>query len=188
VYLARPEAADGEAFCGLVHRNRTWLARWVSGDAAECDPDGAVWFERMLAAVAEGRSEKMFVRRTDDGRLLGVMNLNEIVRGSFQSAYLGYWIGEAFARRGYMADALDAALTRAFSHLGLHRVEANIQPGNLPSLALVRAAGFRREGFSPAYLQVGGRWCDHERWALTAEDRSARASGEASRPGAPPRA
>ncbi len=99
-----------------------------------------------------------------------MMNFNEIVRGLFQSAYMGYWIGEPFARQGYMGEALRAALDYAFGALGLHRVEANIQPGNEASIALVKRAGFRLEGHSPRYLKIGGGWRDHERWALTVEE------------------
>jgi ribosomal-protein-alanine N-acetyltransferase len=96
--------------------------------------------------------------------------LNEIVRGPAQSAYLGYWIGAPYAKQGYLTEALPLALSHAFHALGLHRVEANIMPTNRPSLALVKRAGFRREGYSPRYLKIAGRWRDHERWALLAED------------------
>jgi len=106
--------------------------------------------------------------------LVGVINLNEIVRGSFQSAYLGYYAFEPHARRGFMTEGLALVLRRAFGELGLHRVEANIQPENAPSIALVRRLGFRREGFSPRYLKIAGRWRDHERWALVREDWSPR--------------
>ena len=75
-----------------------------------------------------------------------------------------------YARRGYMTEALALVLRRAFGPLRLHRVEANIQPGNRASIALVRRAGFRREGLSRRYLKIGGRWRDHERWALTVEE------------------
>lgn len=107
----------------------------------------------------------------------GKINLNEIVRGPAQSAYLGYWIGAPYAKQGYMTEALPLALSHAFQVLGLHRVEVNIMPMNRPSLALVRRAGFHREGDSPRYLKIAGRWSDHERWALLAEDwQRARAS------------
>ena len=101
---------------------------------------------------------------------MGAIELSQIVGGRFRSAYLGYHIGAPFARQGYMRDALAAALTLAFGRYRLHRVEANIQPRNLASIRLVRRLGFRREGYSRRYLKIGGRWRDHERWALLVED------------------
>ena len=101
---------------------------------------------------------------------MGVINVNEIVRGHFRSAYLGYYAFVSLAGRGYMSEGLALALRWAFGELRLHRVEANIQPANEASRALVRRLGFRREGFSRRYLKITGRWRDHERWALLAED------------------
>jgi ribosomal-protein-alanine N-acetyltransferase len=97
------------------------------------------------------------------------VNLSQIFRGNFQSAYLGYFIGSEYAGRGYMGEALRLVLRHAFTTLDLHRLETNIQPGNAASLALVQRAGFAREGFSRGYLKVGGRWRDHERWAMLAD-------------------
>ena len=106
----------------------------------------------------------------EDGAIVGSLALSQIFRGNFQSAYLGYQIAEPFAGRGYMTEALQLALRYAFRELDLHRVEANIQPENKASLALVRRAGFVREGYSRRYLKIGGRWRDHERWALLREE------------------
>jgi len=102
--------------------------------------------------------------------LVGVINVSEIVHGAFRSAYLGYHAFVPHAGRGYMTEGLGLALRWAFGELRLHRVEANIQPGNRASRRLVRRLGFQREGFSRRYLKVAGRWRDHERWALLAED------------------
>jgi ribosomal-protein-alanine N-acetyltransferase len=102
-------------------------------------------------------------------QIVGVINLNEIVMGAFQSAYLGYYGMANFSRTGLMTDALRAAVGYAFNELGLHRLEANIQPDNLASIALVRRVGFKQEGFSPRYLRIDGEWRDHERWALLAD-------------------
>ncbi|HZJ42411.1 MAG TPA: GNAT family protein [Pyrinomonadaceae bacterium] len=106
-----------------------------------------------------------------DGSIVGAITLSQIFMKGFRSAYLGYYIGEQHASRGYMTEALQLILNYAFERLELHRVEANIQPGNVASIALVRRAGFTQEGYSRRYLKISGRWRDHERWALLAEDR-----------------
>ena len=115
-------------------------------------------------------SSRFEIRSAEDGVLLGSVELSRIARGNFQSAYLGYRIAAEHRGRGHMTEALQLALRHAFRTLGLHRVEANVEPGNEASLALVRRAGFTREGFSRRYLKLGGRWRDHERWALLRED------------------
>jgi [ribosomal protein S5]-alanine N-acetyltransferase len=112
----------------------------------------------------------MFVCRREDDAIVGSVNLGEIVRGNFQSAYMGYQIFAPYANQRYMTDAMPLVLKVVFQQLRLHRVEANIQPANAASIALVKRAGFRREGHSPRYLKIAGRWRDHERWAMTVED------------------
>ena len=111
----------------------------------------------------------MLALRRDDDAFVGVLNLSEIIRGPLQQAFLGYYAFAPHAGKGYMREAMRLLLRHAFGPLKLHRVEANIQPANGASLALARGAGFMREGFSPRYLKIGGRWCDHERWAINAE-------------------
>jgi ribosomal-protein-alanine N-acetyltransferase len=106
---------------------------------------------------------------TERGELAGVINISEMVMGAFRSGYLGYYAFAPHHGRGYMRAGLAAVISLAFNEYGLHRLEANIQPENRRSVALVRALGFSREGFSPRYLKIGGRWRDHERWALTFE-------------------
>jgi ribosomal-protein-alanine N-acetyltransferase len=163
VVLRGPTARDGAAWCALIRASRRFLAGRASTDARP---------EAYRAYLKRSRSPNAHFRliwRTADRVLLGSINLSEIVRGAFQSAYLGYYLGSAFARQGYMTEALALMLREAFGELGLHRVEANIQPDNRASIALVRRAGFEREGYSPRYLKLGGRWRDHERWALRVE-------------------
>src|SRR4051812_511884 len=117
--------------------------------------------------------------RVDDHAIAGVFTISQIVRGAFQSAYLGYYAHERHAGQGLMREALEQILDHAFGPLGLHRVEANIQPGNQPSIALARGAGFRLEGFSPRYLLIGGQWRGHQRHPITAHDHAAAKAREA---------
>ncbi|MEU3264836.1 GNAT family N-acetyltransferase [Streptomyces bacillaris] len=103
-----------------------------------------------------------------DGAIAGFININNIVLGGFRCGALGYGAFAHAAGRGLMGEALGLVMDLAFGPLGLHRLEANIQPGNAASIALVQRAGFRLEGFSPDFLHIDGAWRDHERWAITA--------------------
>ncbi|MEU1366895.1 GNAT family protein [Streptomyces sp. NPDC005803] len=106
-----------------------------------------------------------------DGAIAGFININNIVMGGFRCGALGYGGFAHATGRGLMSEGLGLVLGHAFGPLGLHRLEANIQPGNAGSIALVRRAGFRLEGVSPDFLFIDGAWRDHERWAITAEMR-----------------
>jgi ribosomal-protein-alanine N-acetyltransferase len=163
VSLETPAAAHESAFLEAVGRSGRLHHPWVTA------PGDAEAFRRFIDKPAGGR-EVSFLVMTPNGEMAGVVNLNEIVRGVFKSAYLGYYAFSPFAGKGAMTAGLRALMRRAFGPLGLHRLEANIQPENRASIALVRRVGFRLEGFSPRYLKIGGRWRDHERWAITRED------------------
>lgn len=164
VFLRHPTARDRDEFLQRVHASQALHGRWVSGPA---DADEfAAWLRRTRAA----NMESLLVCREEDAALAGVFNLGQIFYGPLRSAYLGYYAFEPFAGRGYMREGLQLVLRHAFGPLGLHRLEANIQPGNGPSIALVSGAGFRLEGISPRYLKIAGRWRDHERWAILAEE------------------
>ncbi len=102
--------------------------------------------------------------------IVGVANFSQIFYRAFQNAYLGYYVDVEFAGQGLMLEGVGLAIDYAFDTLGLHRVEANIQPENMASISLVKRLGFAKEGFSRRYLKVDGEWRDHERWALTVED------------------
>jgi ribosomal-protein-alanine N-acetyltransferase len=114
--------------------------------------------------------EAFLVCDAEDGGIRGYFVLSEIVRGVFKNAYVAYAVGAGYERQGYMTGGMKLLLRHAFTRMRLHRLEANMQPGNRASIALVARCGFRREGFSPRYLKIGGRWRDHERWAITVED------------------
>ena len=152
-----------------MQASRAFHRPWASA------PTNKERFGSYLADAMRADFEAMLVCRRDDDAILGFFNLSHITRGPFQSAYLGYAVGKTYARQGYMREALELVLRHAFLRLGLHRIEANIQPGNRASIALARGAGFRREGFSRRYLKIGGRWRDHERWAILVDDWRARA-------------
>jgi [ribosomal protein S5]-alanine N-acetyltransferase len=170
VFLRAPLRSDRDEFIALMRASRSFHRPWAT---APTDDD------RFAAYLADARRpdfEAMLLCRTGDHAIMGFFNLSHITRGLLQSAYLGYAVGKPFAGQAYMSEGIELVLRHAFLTLRLHRIEANIQPGNHASLALARGAGFRREGFSPRYLKIGGRWRDHERWAILAEDWRARAA------------
>ncbi len=157
--------ADRDEFLRLVRESHDLHRPWAY------PPERPDQFDEL---VARSRREDVvtLLACKEDGAIAGVFTISQIVRGAFLSAYLGYYGHARFARQGYMRAAMVLVLDHAFGTLGLHRIEANIQPGNHPSIALARGAGFRLEGYSPRYLLVGGRWRDHERYAMTAEERA----------------
>jgi ribosomal-protein-alanine N-acetyltransferase len=168
--LAREDRVEFLALARESHRlHRPWTY----------PPERADQFDELY-----GRSRRedflcLLSCRIETGAIAGVFTISQIVRGAFQSAYLGYYAHEAHAGQGLMREALEQVLDHSFGPLGLHRVEANIQPQNLPSIALARGAGFRLEGFSPRYLLIGGQWRDHERYAITADEHAAAKASEA---------
>jgi [ribosomal protein S5]-alanine N-acetyltransferase len=161
--MRRPTAADREEFLALMLASREFHVPWVY------PPITPQEFDDYLLSRQDPTNDGLLICERGTERIAGVVNVNCIVRGFFQSAYLGYYIGAAYARRGYMADGMQLVIRHAFGELGLHRLEANIQPGNAASIRLVRKLGFQKEGFSSRYLKVGGEWRDHERWALRAD-------------------
>jgi ribosomal-protein-alanine N-acetyltransferase len=164
VGVRRPVEADAAEFVALMQASAALLHPW--GEY----PTTIERFEHYLRRRALPDHEGFLVCELGSGAIAGVININSIVRGFFQSGYLGYYVGAPFARRGYMTEGLRLVTRYAFDELKLHRLEANIQPGNAASIALVRKCGFRCEGYSPRYLQILGQWRDHERWALLADD------------------
>ena len=164
VLLRHPREEDEEEFIALARSSRRFHAGWVA------PPFSPEQFAAYLRRSRADHFEALLVARREDHALLGAINLSEIVRGNFHSAYLGYWIGAAHARQGYMREGLALALDHAFKIHRLHRLEANIQPTNTASIRLVNSLGFRLEGLSLKYLKIGGRWRDHERWAILSEE------------------
>ena len=160
VYLRRPVRGDLKEFLSLVSASRDLHRPWIYPPSTEQA------FHAYADRAASERFLGCFICLRETGAIVGVANLSEIVRGVFQSAYLGFYGHIAYSGRGLMREGLTLVLQYSFRKVKLHRLEANVQPENGRSLALVRALGFQREGFSPKYLKIGGRWRDHERWAI----------------------
>ncbi|KGN30214.1 N-acetyltransferase GCN5 [Knoellia sinensis KCTC 19936] len=164
----RPE--DGDEYSSLRALNRHWLGRW---DATSPVPATAPRTIEDLVDFyqSEALAGRMlpFVIETS-GRLVGQLNVSNIVLGSFRSCTVGYWVAQANAGKGIVPTALALVADHAFTELGLHRIEVNIRPENTASLAVVRKLGFRDEGLRPRMLHIDGDWRDHRSFALTTED------------------
>ncbi|MEU9101474.1 GNAT family N-acetyltransferase [Streptomyces sp. NPDC048361] len=155
---------DAEEFTALAAASRALHAPWLFPPA---DPDAyASYVDRLLD---DPTRHGYLVCERGDGRISGFININNVVEGAFQSGALGYGAFAPAAGRGLMSEGLTLVVRHAFTRLGLHRLEANIQPRNEGSVNLVRRAGFRLEGYSPDFLFIDGAWRDHERWAITKE-------------------
>jgi ribosomal-protein-alanine N-acetyltransferase len=164
VHLQAPEPLHAREFLAAVSASRSLHRPWVSPPATKT---------AYRAHVARSRGDdfrSLLIRRNDDEALVGLANLSAIQRGNLQSAYMGFYAFVPYAGLGYMTEGLTLVLRQAFGDLSLHRVEANVQPANAASLALVERVGFHREGLSPRYLRIGGLWRDHERWAALADE------------------
>ena len=168
VVLRPLRPGDQDEFIAGMRASRRLHGRWLS---APTTPEA---FGEWLRRTREESLVSLFACRRDDGAIVGYFNISQIIRGYLQSAFLGYGAVAAQAGRGYMTEGLELVLEHAFTELTLHRLEANIQPGNEASIALARRCGFVKEGFSERYLKINGRWRDHERWAIRSEQWRAR--------------
>ncbi|MES2633755.1 MAG: GNAT family N-acetyltransferase [Pseudomonadota bacterium] len=162
IRIRAPERSDEKAFLAAVARSRAYHRPWVKA------PSTPAQYREWLERLKQPTHFSFLVLRRDTDEIVGVFNISNIVMGGFLSAFLGYYGFAGHERQGLMAEGLRAVVNHAFKKLKLHRLEANIQPGNAPSIALAAACGFEMEGYSPRYLKIGGRWRDHERWAIRA--------------------
>jgi ribosomal-protein-alanine N-acetyltransferase len=165
VNIARVTRTDIDELLDANRESRDYHGRWVQPFTTVSG------FEDWYSAQITGASVGLLARDRESDHIVGVTNLSQIFYKGFQSAYLSYWGMVSFAGTGRMSRAVELTTIFAFEELGLHRIEANIQPENVRSIALVKRLGFQKEGFSPSYLQIAGVWCDHERWALLADKR-----------------
>jgi len=162
--IQAPQAGDEETFLAVMRDSVGLHSPWVSAPK-----DHAAW-QRYMKRLERENEAGFLVKRIHDGALCGVVNLNVITYEALCSAYISYFGVLGKVEKGYMKEGLSQVIRHAFDQLGLHRLEANIQPGNLASIALAQSTGFQYEGFSPRYLKISGEWCDNERWAVLADD------------------
>lgn len=164
VILTQPSIDDRDKFLEQVEKSRDIHYPWVS------PPSNENKFNEYIDKLHSENQYGFFLKLKTNYKLIGVININEIVRGCFQSGYLGFYVFNNYQGQGLMSEGMHAAIQHAFSELNLHRLEANIQPGNKPSISLVKRVGFKHEGFSKRYLFINDDWRDHERFALTKEN------------------
>jgi ribosomal-protein-alanine N-acetyltransferase len=181
VYLRAPRVSDARPFLAAARASRRLHGAWVAAPLTR--PGFAGYVARFATRRAARVHAGYVVLRRDDDAMVGVFNFSEIVRGAFQSAYLGYYGFRAHAGQGLMKEGLGLALDAAFGPLALHRVEVNIQPANTRSIGLVKSVGFTQEGFSRKYLRIAGRWRDHARFAMLADDWAGQKRSARKRPG-----
>jgi GrpB-like predicted nucleotidyltransferase (UPF0157 family)/RimJ/RimL family protein N-acetyltransferase len=161
--LREPSLEDKHPFIEGIKQSTLLHAQWVSA------PKTSDEYDIYLRKIS-GSTEKNFLLWHEVNQLVGVFNISNIVRGMFQSAYLGFYAIEPHSGKGLMSQGLKLILKTVFAEMQLHRLEANIQPTNFASLQLVKNNLFRYEGFSPRYLKINNVWQGHERWAVTVED------------------
>jgi ribosomal-protein-alanine N-acetyltransferase len=172
VYLRPPVFGDWAAWSSLRGESHGFLAPWEPTWPAD-DLTRPAFRRRLRRYARDARDDlgyAFLVFLRDSGDLCGGITVSGVRRGVTQSASMGYWMGERFAGRGLMTDAVRALLPWLFDNLRLHRVEAACLPTNGPSKALLRNVGFREEGYAREYLKIDGRWADHVLFGMLASD------------------
>lgn len=163
IYLRYPIPSDYRDWALLRKKSadflRPWEPLWPRDDLSLSA--FKLRLKRYQTDIKNGRGYPFFIFRTEGDTILGGITLGHVKRGVSQSAQIGYWIGEPFARQGYMREALNLVCDFAFSHHGLHRLEAACIPSNTRSVGLLEKTGFEREGTLRSYLKIKGLWQDH---------------------------
>lgn len=164
-------AGDGEELAAAYTRNRAHLEPWEPLRSEEFFTAARQHqlIAEALRAVVDGRSAS-YVLADGERRIVGRVNLSDIVRGALWSAHLGYWIDRGLAGRGLMRRAVDTVCALARDDFGLHRVQAATLVHNEASQRVLRATGFTRIGSAPRYLRIAGEWQDHVLFQRILED------------------
>jgi [ribosomal protein S5]-alanine N-acetyltransferase len=165
---------DATAWMDCRRRNVEWLRPWEATPPAGPGTFGlsgsvfTAMTRRLRADARHGRALPFAV--VVDDRFAGQLNVAGIVRGSMESAHIGYWVDQAVAGRGVMPTSVALAVDHCFGAVGLHRIEVNIRPENAASRRVVEKLGFRDEGIRERYLHISGEWRDHLTFALCRDD------------------
>lgn len=172
VVLRRPKMRDFKAWSGLRAENYDYLQprepAWVPDELTK--PAFRARVRSYQTDARYGLGYAYFIWDKQEDELLGAITLGHVRRGAAQMATLGYWIGEQFAGRGLMSEAVALLVDFAFSHLGLHRLEAACMIDNERSIGVLENCGFKNEGYAQKYLKINGRWEDHALYALCRDD------------------
>jgi [ribosomal protein S5]-alanine N-acetyltransferase len=164
VFLSSPSIDDMPEFLETVSRSHDLHFPWVS------PPSNQTEYKNYLEKIEMKSNLSFLIKLNENNKIAGVININEVVKGCFQSGYLGFYIFSGFESQGLMSEGLSLVIDYAFNQLKLHRLEANIQPDNIKSISVIKKQKFQHEGFSPKYLKINGAWKDHERFAITTDD------------------
>jgi ribosomal-protein-alanine N-acetyltransferase len=172
VAIRPPQARDWQEWALLRERSRAFLTPWEPTWPADALARSA-YQRRLKRQILEWRDDEAYsflAFARDTGGVVGGIGLSNIRRGVAQTGTVGYWVGEPYARRGYMSEATRLSLDFAFGQLGLHRVEAACLPTNAPSRGLLDKVGFQYEGYARGYLRIDGAWRDHVLYAILREE------------------
>ena len=171
-YIRKVSAEDEREFTALMRESVRLHEPWIS------PPTNRALFKYYLQRLAREDHEGFLICLKENDLIAGVININNIVRGSFLSASLGYYAVQRYHGQGYMLEGLNQLVRYACNTMGLHRLEANIQPDNHRSQRLVERCGFVCEGLSKNFLYIDGAWRDHQRWCYVDQRSSLRVTSE----------
>lgn len=163
LYLKEADVSFAPQLVDYYYRNREFLAPFdpKREDAFYTVESQTAALETDIARREKGMGYRFYIFEKQSGRLIGVIGLNNVIRGSFYSCHIGYKLDEGCINRGYMTQAVQAVVAYGFDELKLHRIEGSALPENVRSLRVMEKCGFAREGYSPKYLKINGVWRDH---------------------------
>jgi ribosomal-protein-alanine N-acetyltransferase len=172
VFLRPPQVDEWDAWAGVRSESRDYLSPWEPTWPSDALSESA-YIRRLRRLTTEWKSDEGYsfhISARDTGQLIGGIGLTQVRRGVAQTATLGYWVGQKFARRGYTTEAVGLIVQFAFQTLRLHRIEAACLPENIASRRVLEKSGFVREGYARQYLMIAGDWRDHLTFALLSHD------------------